>query len=507
MKHAQKTVYSDKSWLNACVALLAGAGLALAFAPFQLSLLASLSPMVLLYLCLRTSPKRALLYGWLFGLGLFGVGVSWVYISIHYYGNTPAPLAALFSGFFIAFLALFPALQTYLYVRFFRHNHVASVLGFPCLWVLSEYLRSTVLTGFPWLLLGYSQQHTPLGGFIPVLGDHGLSFIVVLSAALLLHALQHRPYRYLLLALLASLWWCGWLLAKITWTHATGRPLQVSLLQGNIAQELKWNPQQLNNTVATYRQLTSQHWDSDLIVWPESALPIPLYDARTFIQRLSRDAQRHHSALLLGSIDYANMAQTRYYTGLLALGTAQGYYRKRHLVPFGEYVPLEKWLRGMIQFLDIPMSNFIPGPTQQPLLRLHDVAIAAAVCYEVAYADTLWQNLPTAQLLVTVSNDAWFQDSFALAQHVQIAQFRARQAGRYLLFSTNDGITAIINPQGQIQDRLPIHQRAVLTAKVYPMQGATPWTHIGNTLSLALIACLTALLLLTKRRPSEELPP
>ena len=269
--------------------------------------------------------------------------------------------------------------------------------------------------------------------------------------------------------------------------------LHTSLIQANIPQQLKWDPNYLDTTLQTYDSLTKQHWSSDLIVWPEAALPIPVSDAQAILQPLARSAQSNHSGILLGAIDYAD-TPGHFHTGLLGIGTASGYYHKHHLVPFGEYVPLDRWLRGIINFLAIPMSNFVAGDQHQALIKLGNITIAPFVCYEIAYTDTLWHSLPKAQLLVTVSNDAWFNDSFALAQHLQIAQFRARQSGRYLLFSTNDGITAIIEPQGHIQAQLPIHQRAVLNAKIYAMSGATPWSYWGDWPILLLIFAVTLML-------------
>jgi apolipoprotein N-acyltransferase len=462
--------------LQLFLSLIAGSLLPLAFAPFEFYPLAIICPAVLLWLWLHGTTKQAFWRGYLFGLGFFGVGVSWVYISIHQFGGANIALAFFITALMIGFLALFPATQGYLLTRFFSRNNI--FLAFPALWVLLEWLRSWIFTGFPWLLLGASQTPSPLRGFAPLIGEYGLAFLVTLSSALLVLIIINKKflYRLFIIFLLLLIWLSGFFLTKIHWTQPQGKPIKVALVQGDIPQQLKWTPEYVQLTLQRYYQFTQQHWDSDLIIWPETAVPLLQTQAQDFLSRIDREAKQHHATLITGIPIQQNF---NYYNAMMVLGKGQGVYLKRHLVPFGEYVPLLDWLGGVLGFLNIPMSDLSAGPLQQPLLQADSFTIAPFVCYEIVYEQLALQDLPKANLLITVSNDAWFGHSFAAAQHLQIGQLRALETGRYHLFVTNSGITAIIDPQGKIQAALPSFQSAVLTGVIQPMIGVTPIAEMG----------------------------
>ncbi|MGD9153078.1 MAG: apolipoprotein N-acyltransferase [Gammaproteobacteria bacterium] len=457
------------------VSLIAGGILPLAFAPWHYFWLAPLTTAILLYIWLKSTPWHAALNGWLFGIGLFGVGASWVYISMHRFGGASILLSTILTALFIITLALFFAAQGYCMMRFAPKKFVIS---FPIFWVLFEWLRSHLFTGFPWLLLGYSQTNSPLRGYAPIIGVYGISFLVALSAALIIMSFRgliaesrNFKHSFLCFIILILIWIIGGLLTPINWAKPIGKPITVSIVQGNIPQQLKWLPNQIAPTIQHYKNLTQPYWDSDIILWPEAAIPLPLPYAQTFVNQLSITAKKHHASLILGIPIQIN---SQYYNAAIALGAGSGKYYKQRLVPFGEYVPFENILRGLFTFFDLPMSEFIKGPKKQDLLRAGNVLIAPYICYEAAYAHLVHRNLPKAQLLITISNDAWFGKSIAAAQHLQIGQMRCLETGRYMLFSTNNGITAIINPQGKIVKRLPRFQTSVLTGKVYAMQGTTP---------------------------------
>ena len=283
------------------------------------------------------------------------------------------------------------------------------------------------------------------------------------------------------------------------WLQKSGDAISVSLVQGNIPQQLKWSPDHINKTLQTYTQLTETHWDSDIIVWPEAAIPLPQDMAQDFLNSLDAKAKQHQTTLITGILARAQNPN-QYYNAMVALGTGEGQYNKRYLVPFGEYVPWQNLLRGLINFLDLPTSHITAGAAKQINIRADDIPIATFICYEIAYSSALDNALPQAQLLITISNDAWFGDSLAPAQHVQIAQFRSLQSGRYQLFVTNDGITAIISPQGEVIKQLPQFVSGVLNGEVYAMRGLTPWFKLGEKSILGIILLLLIISLCYRRK-------
>lgn len=466
------------------IALLAGALLPFAFAPFHWSFLAIISPVLLLLSWQRTTPKRAALSGLLFGLGCFGIGVSWIFLSMRMYGNMSVPLAVLVTLLFITGLALFPALQGYLLTRYFpKDNFKKALLIFPLSWLLIEYLRGSLFTGFPWLLIGYSQLDTPLSGFAPLVGVYGVSWISVLTSAALFILWQKRLCypRYLLatpaiaLLLVPALWLSGCFLTTVQWTQPSTKTLQATLVQGNIPEILKWDHRYRVPIIKRYQALTQAHLNSDLIIWPEAALPVYRRQVAPYLTQLSAMLKDAHTTLLAG----APLADddNHFYNGLISLGLGEHDYKKRHLVPFGEYTPLHYLLNPLIKNFNIPMSDFSPGPSQQPPVLANQVSIAPFICYEIAYPKLVAQSAKKAELLVTITDDSWFGHSIAAAQHLQIAQMRALETGRYLLFSANNGITAVINDHGKIIKKIPPYEQNTLTASnIQLMHGNTPLT-------------------------------
>lgn len=467
------------------IALIAGALLPLAFAPVGFYPLAIISPALLLALWLNISPKQAFLRGLYFGIGLFGFGASWIFIAIHRYGDTNIFISILTTIIFILILAILPAFQGYFLTRFFTtNNRTKIILAFPASWVLFEWIRSWYLSGFPWLFLGYSQTNSPLHTFAPIIGLYGVSFIVALCSGLVVMAFNDgwRGW-YKSLLPLVLIWIVALLLSPIHWTHPVSPTMNVALIQGNIPQSTKWNPQQAESSLNIYQQLTQPYWNSDLIIWPESAITFLLPDAVNYLDQLNVTAQQHHTALLTGipnaAPDFKDNT-TAYYNSMIVVGDGHGIYNKQHLVPFGEYVPFQNLLRGLFGFLNLPMSDFSTGASHQPLLVAHGIFIAPFICYEIVYPNLVMATLPQAELLVTISDDTWFGDSFAPGQHLQMGQFWALASGRYLINSTNSGTTAIVNPNGTLQNTAPPFQAIVLPGKVYAMQGLTPAIILGN---------------------------
>ncbi|KAF5271622.1 hypothetical protein FQR65_LT05243 [Abscondita terminalis] len=371
-------------------------------------------------------------------------------------------------------------------------SNVQSALDKFISWALAEWIRSWILTGFPWLLLGTSQVSTPLSGYAPILGIVGLTFLVALSASLLLSLfypflnkrfncqfdLKNFYYSGCLLALI-GLWAIGYLLSFIPWTHIQGKPIQISLIQANIPQEIKWEPEYQKASLLHYQQLTQSHWDSRLIIWPEAAIPLLQNQAVDFLKQLDKQAKQHTSTLITGIPIQKGF---QYYNGMLALGLDHATYYKQRLVIFGEYLPWWIiWAHGLLNLLDIPMSSFSPGPSHQPAFNVANVNLGTFICYEIAYSNLVRQALQDhAQLLLTINDDAWFGHSFALAQHLQIGQFQALTTGRYLAFLSNTGLTAIVTPKGKIIAKLPPFETGVLTGSIYKTSGLTPWVYLGD---------------------------
>lgn len=493
-------------YLADCAALITGAILTLAFAPFSIFPIAILALTVLLALWVHVSASRAFFRGWLFGIGFFGFGVYWVFISIHTFGNLSIPIASMITSLFIGILALFPALVGYFLNRYFSYySFIKICCAFPAIWVLSEWVRSWIFSGFPWLFLGYSQLNSPLRGYAPIFSVYGVSLAVALSATCLYIAIitvrqkKYKSFYFSLLALIA-IWTIGSTLSFINWTKASGPRVKISLVQGNIPQQLKWSPDQVLPTLDHYQQLTEKHWDSRIVIWPESAIPILFQDATDFIDNLSNNANKHHSSIITG-IPIAASQQGSYYNAVITLGGGEGVYLKKRLVPFGEFVPLTNLFKKFFDILKVPMSEFIPGPTNTltPLLIDH-IKIATFICYEIAFPEQVLTHDKDVGMILTVSNDAWFGRSIAQAQHLEIGQMRAIEMGRPVLFVSNNGITAFITPNGKIQSMAPQFESYVLTDSIQAYVGKTPWQYLGMDPILIILSFMVSISIYQQRR-------
>lgn len=453
----------------------------LAFAPFGLFPLACLSPAILFLLWQEVSGARAAWRGFLYGLGLFGAGVSWVYVSLHDYGNMPAGLAALAVALFVAGLALYPAALGFVQARFFRHRGAWFMVAvLPALWTLFEWWRGWFLTGFPWLALGYSQAGTWLAGYAPWLGVYGVSLACAITAGLLAQCVRApRGCLRAWLPLALLLWVGGWAAGRIEWVQPQGAPLRAVLVQGNVSLAAKWRASERGAILARYLELSRIGLGRDLIVWPEAAIPAYLDEVGHAVETLERFAARHGTDFLVGVVERAP-DRRGYYNSAVLLGATPGLYRKRHLVPFGEFLPLEPLLGWLLDYLHIPMSDFSAGPPRQPLLVAAGRPLGVTICYEDAFGEEVIAALPHAVLLVNLSEDAWFGDSLAPHQRLQMARLRALETGRPMLRAANTGPSAAIDHRGEILAYAPPFQATALPVHVQPMQGTTPYARFGN---------------------------
>ncbi|WP_374087556.1 apolipoprotein N-acyltransferase [Methylomicrobium lacus] len=496
MKPFRENFNFSRPILGDVIALVAGVVYTLAFAPFNLSYAVFPALACLFFATLALSPKRAALRGYVFGLGQFGLGVSWVYVSVHDYGGGGLLGSLLIAGLFVGFWALFPALAVYLATQL-PYKRSSRLLLCPLLWVLVDYLRGRiVLEGFPWLQIAYSQLDTPLAGYIPLVGGYGTGLLAALSAALLVGIASKPKSSLWMLASLAGLWIAGGWLRTQAWTQPIGEPIKTALIQGNVAQDKKWLPETRIGTILRYSQMTEAHWDSQVIVWPESAVPAYLsdvYDA--FLLPLGQAAKAHRTDLIVSVPSYGNTEGEKY-NSVITLGREAGMYRKVHLLPFGEYMPWQPVSGWILSHFNMRLSQFTPGRPDQPLLSAGGYRFSTSICYEDAFAENALRGLPEAAYLVNATNDAWFGDSIEPHQHLQMARMRALEAGRYLLRSTNTGATAIISPEGKVLSQAPLFTATTLTGTIEPMAGLTPFARLGGDAPIVLFMLALLLMIL-----------
>lgn len=489
------------------LAAAAGALTVLAFAPFSFFPLAVLS-LALLYTLLSGSRARdGFLIGWGFGIGLMGFGIYWIRISLNEYGNMAPWLAQLMTFLLVIAMALYYGIAGALVSRLQTGPRWSGpLLVFPAAWVLTEWLRGWLFTGFPWLAIGYTQIDSPLAGFAPILGVYGISLAVALSAGLLWSLVRWQGgTRYSALAGLVLLWLAGAALTRVHWTETDGEGFRATVVQANIPQSLKWDPEARVPSLRAYLELTRANWDSDLIVWPETAVPDFLHQVRNaFIRPLAQEAREQGTELVIG-IPVMDLEARAYFNGLISLGTAEDIYRKRHLVPFGEFIPFKDWLGPIARAFEVPMSNFSAGEAPRPLLLVGERLVGVSICYEDVFPSEVVEALPEAAYLINVSNDAWFGDSLAPHQHLEMARMRALENERWLLRATNTGISAILDHRGEILGVVPAFERGAFTAEVQPRRGATPFVYVGNRLAIgmAFLMLLIALLYAYRRKARE----
>jgi apolipoprotein N-acyltransferase len=474
-------------------AFLAGALAVFGFAPFGIFPLPILSLAVLFWLWSKAErPSQAAGLGFAFGMGMFCFGVSWIYVALHDYGYMHPLLAALATALFAAVNACIPALAGYVQARFKGAMTLQIVCVMPALWALAEWVRGWLFTGFPWLSVGYSQvPHSSLAGYAPVVGVFGVSLLVAVSAASLLVIWRARwgALGKAALAGVVCLWGAGAMLGLVVWTQPQGEPLKVSLLQGNIAQDTKFSEDALIGTLETYRRLAESS-DARLVVMPETALPLLREYIPEGYQAMLREHVRQNGGdILIGAFERED---GRYYNSVYSLGSSESqHYRKDHLVPFGEFIPLRSALGWLInEVLQIPMGDQARGGANQAALNVAGQKVAVNICYEDAFGEEVIHALPAATLLVNVTNDAWYGDSFAAEQHNQLSQMRALETGRMMLRATNTGVTSVIGVDGRVQAMLPQHEEGVLSAQVQGYAGSTPYVRWGNAAMLVLAALM-----------------
>jgi len=464
------------------ISLCAGALFSFALAPYHYWWIALLSPALLYATLSKRSARQAFFIGWFYGIGLWFVGAFWLYTSIHVYGDTNAAVSVLLIGIMALVMGLFTAVQSWLYRRFFPETP----LTFAPLWILSEWSKTWLFTGFPWLFAGYAFTERFLDAYAPIFGVFGVSFVVVILACAVVEICKGRFFWLIPSALLLL---GAWGAAQLSFVEQKpGKPLSVSLIQGNIPQDLKWLTEYQNKTLMIYANLSQSEWGRDLIVWPESSIPLFQTDIQPFLQAMATQARQTGTAWVTG-IPYWDQPESQqtghamYYNSIMASGhEASGLYKKQRLVPFGEYIPLSGMLSWVLPGLqnDVSLSGFSRGAREQKPLLVHRHPLGSAICYEVAYPNLTRRNASDSDFLVTVSNDAWFTGTAGPWQHLQMVQMRAKENGRWFIRATNTGVTAFIDHEGHIVKQAPQDQATVLRGDLPAMQGLTPYTRFSD---------------------------
>lgn len=490
------------------LALISGALITLSFAPFNLWPVSLLSLTVFALLLKEQTMKQVLWRSFAFGLGLYGAGIHWIYVSIHNFGGAAPLFAALLVFVFACFMALVFVLPFYLYGRWFSFHRYALLVALPACWLLGEWSRTWLLTGFPWLFLGYSHLDTWLAGWAPIGGVMSIGLILTANAGLIAElvwqgqsARTQKPLMISAIAFNLAFWVAGAVLNTITWAKPEATPIRIGMVQPNVDQgtKLTFNEATTIAALDQLRELSTDLWDNDWVVWPEAAIPTTLtfHEALPFLEEMNSKASAANAALFTGVI-YEDRDKHKFYNSVVGLGEGYGFYHKRRLVPFGEYVPLEDQLRGLIEFFNLPTSFIHIGPQDQHGLIAKGVRITPAICYEIVYPDLVAQAAKETQVLLSVNNLGWFLDSIQAKQFMQMAQMRALETGRYLVYSTNNGPSAIIDNKGKIISQSDSFRAQTFTGVIHAVKEWTPFM----VSSSGPLVILSSLLLLALQAPA-----
>lgn len=485
----------NSSFFRWLTLLISGAIYPLGMAPFNFWPTVIIS-LIVLFLSLKTtlSPKQNFTKSLVFGFGIFISGASWIYVSIHEYGFLPAPIAAFATVLFCLFISMLFA-STFILVSFMPNKQASYLFGLPSIFILSECFRSWAFTGFPWLYAGYSHTDTWLNGWAPVGGVLLLSYLLALISSFFAQILRERQNKslkvnFLFLVLFISLG--GFFLQQVNWSSSNGEMMDVVIIQPNINQNDKWAIDKRIKILQQLKDQTVPHLGKDLIIWPEAALPNIPQNLSSFLEQMATSLELNQTVLLAGAITY-DTKTGEYFNSIINIENIASKYDKSHLVPFGEYVPLEKFLRGLIKFFDLPMSSISSRKDNKLFFNVKNNKISPNICYEVVYPSSVARNSLGSNILLTVSNDAWFGKSIGPKQHMQMAQMRAIENSKPLLRATNNGISGLVSHKGEIVDMAPQFTRSELGVSVSGHVGETPFSRLQSIpiFVISIITCVT----------------
>ena len=483
------------------ICCIAGVSLPFAFAPFNVWLVAPLALAALFVMLSGTSPRQAFIRALVFGFSSFLVGAYWIFISVSVFYGAPAALGIAATVGLALLLASFVAVVVSLVARFVSLSGVVGAhVVLPAAWVLAEWLRSWLFTGFGWLSAGYSQTDTWLMSFAPMLGLLGVSYAVALTAGALASTLSvPASTRRTAAMLVVAVWGIAWIFSGWRWTSPRPSLVNVAIAQAAIDQDRKWLPEQYQPTLDIYRELSLRAGGRDLIVWPEVAVPNLYEYARDYLQIVQQEVAQDGATLVTGILQRQDDGAQL--NSVVAMTASPQFFAKRHLVPFGEYIPLPRFMLTWLGNLGIPYPDIGAGESDQALLAVAGEQLSVSICYEDVFGAEQRDFLPAASLIVNVANDAWFGRSIAAEQHLQIARLRAAEAGRYVLRATNTGVSAVIDPLGNVVERGPSYEPALLQATVQGFEGSTPYVRFGDApVVLISLVLLSAAVFREKRR-------
>jgi apolipoprotein N-acyltransferase len=505
VRQSLTSFFSRTGWQQYTVLFCAGLLMTFAYAPFNIWCL----PFILLSIVLLSSraaktAKQSAKYGFAFGFGWFAAGISWVHVAIAEFGGLPFLLSVLLMALLCGYLAIYPALFTYLDKRF-NHKHIVSYT--IVFWLFTEWLRSWMLTGFPWLSIGYTQTQSPLNTLAPIIGEFGLQAILIGFSALVLSSTKKRYFLATGVSIVL-------LSHQVQWLNETTKSINIALVQGNIEQSVKWNPDNEVPTMTKYWQLTEDVIaDADVIIWPEAAIPRIEYLAQEYLQFIDEKAFEHDAAIVTGIVDYQPDTTLAFnnviVTGKKRSGDALGQYyyqhsnryKKHHLLPIGEFVPFESIMRTLAPLFNLPMSSFNRGAFVQENLIANNLRMATAICFEIAFSPQVSANINSeTDVILTVSNDAWFGDSHGPWQHLQIAQMRSLELAKPVIRATNNGVSAIIDGQGQVIEQLPQNEAITRITELQISNSQTWFQKHGRFTSLIFISIFIAFNLFNRRK-------
>lgn len=447
-----------------------------------------LAPVLLLpffFVSLTQPGKVAATYAFYFGLGMFLCGTYWIYLSVTGPGNAAWWIGILLVIVLTLIMAGYLALTAWLINRLSAGNVWNLLAVAPACWVFIEWLRGWVLSGFPWMSLGYGQIDTVLAGWAPLLGVYGVSLLLVISTtALLIAILERGRQRQIAIGIVLLPWIAGAGLSTLQWTHADGAAVNTTLIQAGVSQERKWLFEELQPTKDFYRERTASASDSKLVIWPEVAIPSVTDREEEYMQSLQEISDANGQTIVFGILERERVSadESRIYNSVIAInGQQREVYRKRHLVPFGEYFPVPSFVRDWLRMMSLPFSDISPGDDEQALLSMADgTRLTVAICYEDSYGAEMLYAMPDAALIINVSNDAWFGDSIAPHQHLQIARMRSLEVGRESIRATNTGISAFIDAGGRVLATGAQFEAVEMSLEVQPRSGMTPYARFGN---------------------------
>ncbi|MBH43960.1 MAG: apolipoprotein N-acyltransferase [Gammaproteobacteria bacterium] len=459
----------------------------LAFSPINLKFLSYISISVFIILLLRSNRKESIRLSFFYGFILYFVGVSWVFNSIYNFGGEN-----LFSSVLITLIFILTLAATFIPIGFFINKSLKlsptkSSLLISSLWIACEFIRSNLFGGFPWLIIGHSQIHTIFDNFFPILGSYFVGFIViVLSSFFSIILIQNLNKKYFIQLFVAAATLFIINLIPIHWTKHSNENINFAVIQANIHQGLKFDTSLTEKIKYKYQKMSEQHSDKDLIVWPETAIP-ELIGNHQYLNKLK---ENYNESLLISGIFRFDLSSNKIFNSIVFLKESMQFYDKRHLVPFGEYIPLKDFIKPLGKLLDVPMSDISEGNRNQSFIKFKNYNIYPLICYEIAYPDLIYTNKDEYGLILNLSNDGWFGDSFAPHQHLQIAQIRAIETQSYILRAANTGISAVINPTGKINNFIPLNEEGVLTGNIFTTKFLTPYMVFGDYPILMLIFLL-----------------